>query len=253
MYNNEILSIVAGYISIASWVVVLLPQIWTNYKRKSGDSLSLPFLYIWAVGDLLNLTGAALQGLLKTMIILAVYYVLTDIIIILQVYYYRSRRIPIDEDVEETIPLINDNPPTPESRRQAIIKQFLSIFISLVGVCLTGVIAYVISSRNRSQKVNNYKTLDVWPQIFGWVSAFLYLGARIPQIIQNYKNKSTEGLSLAMFCFCVLGNISYSLSIILNSTDPEVLLINLAWIVGSGGTLIFDFIIFIQFYIYTTW
>ncbi|GBB97971.1 hypothetical protein RclHR1_03110003 [Rhizophagus clarus] len=254
MNENIVLSRVAGYVSIASWVVVLFPQIWINYKRKSGDSLSITFLYIWTIGDLLNLVGAIYQGLLPTMIILAVYYMLTDTTILLQIYYYRGRsRQTDDEIVGEIVPLIN-NSSTPESRRQARTKQFLSILISLVGVCLTGVIAYIISSRTKPQEISDKdQEMLILPQIFGWASAFLYLGARVPQIILNYQNKSTEGLSLAMFCFCVLGNITYSLSIILNSTDPDYLLINLAWLVGSGGTLIFDFIIFIQFYIYSTW
>jgi len=199
--------------------------------------------------------GAIHQKLLSTMIILAVYYTLTGSIIILQVYYYRRRSRQTDNEiVGEIIPLVN-NPPTPESRRQERIKQFLSILISFVGVCLTGVIAYVISSRMKSQEIsdNEDQGMNMVAQIFGWTSAFLYLGARIPQIIQNYQNKSTEGLSLAMFCFCVLGNISYSLSIILYSTDQEYLLKNLAWLVGSGGTLFLDLIIFVQFYIYSNW
>ncbi|CAB4394555.1 uncharacterized protein OCT59_018019 [Rhizophagus irregularis] len=253
MERNVVLSNVAGYISIASWVVVLFPQIWINYKRKSGDSLSPTFLYIWAVGDWLNLVGAVYQKLLTTMIILAIYYIIIDIIVIIQIYYYRRRRRQTDDEiVGETIPLIN-NTSTPESRRQERIKQFLFIFASLIGVCLTGVISYVITSRMKSQEVSNSEDqgMNIVAQIFGWASAFLYLGARIPQIIQNYQNKSTEGLSLAMFCFCVLGNITYSLSIIFFSIEPHYLLMNLAWLVGSGGTLIFDFIIFIQFFIYS--
>ncbi|CAG8719979.1 9491_t:CDS:2, partial [Cetraspora pellucida] len=39
--------------------------------------------------------------------------------------------------------------------------------------------------------------MKLLPQIFGWCSAILYLSARVPQIIQNYKSQSTKGLSLA--------------------------------------------------------
>ncbi|CAG8626291.1 14381_t:CDS:2, partial [Funneliformis mosseae] len=84
--------------------------------------------------------------------------------------------------------------------------------------------------------------MELLPQMFGWISAFLYLGSRIPQILQNYKSKSTEGLSLAMFCFSLLGNLTYCLSVVLHSTDPEFLLINLSWLIGSGGTMIFDIV-----------
>ena len=117
---------------------------------------------------------------------LAVYYLLTDVVIISQVYYYRrpTDEIVYDSTIEETTPLVSHNRSTPESRRQARIKQFLSIFLSLVGVCLTGAIAYFISSR--SQEISDYTSLpilvlnihkqgtELLPQIFGWVSAILY-------------------------------------------------------------------------------
>lgn len=44
-----------------------------NYQLQSGEGLSLPFIYIWLLGDMCNLCGAALAHLLPTMIILGVY------------------------------------------------------------------------------------------------------------------------------------------------------------------------------------
>ena len=49
------------------------PQIYENYSLQSGEGLSVPFVVIWLLGDLANLTGAILAGLLPTVIILAVY------------------------------------------------------------------------------------------------------------------------------------------------------------------------------------
>ncbi|KAJ3075125.1 hypothetical protein HK102_005672, partial [Quaeritorhiza haematococci] len=86
--------------------------------------------------------------------------------------------------------------------------------------------------------------------LMGYISAALYVGARIPQIYKNWKNKSCEGLSLLMFFFSVAGNVTYCLSIFFNSLDPEYLWINFPWLLGSGGTLVFDFIIFAQFFAY---
>jgi hypothetical protein len=100
-------------------------------------------------------------------------------VLILQVYYYRRQKD--DEIVGETTPFISNNNSTPESRRQARIKQFLSIFFSLVGVCLTGVIAYHVSNKSHEVISSSLKTLDkpnqemkLLPQIFGWASAVLY-------------------------------------------------------------------------------
>ncbi|CAG8519576.1 13873_t:CDS:2, partial [Gigaspora rosea] len=240
---------VSGYISIACWIVVSIPQLYENYRRKSSDSVSLSFLYIWLAGDLLNLTGSILQDLLSTAIYLAAYYVLSDFVIILQVYYYR-RKIAF-EDVEST-PLLSD----PQTSEKSKLNQIWGNLIGLIGVCLTGVIAYYFSSLPQSASpliqddIKVQQHMELLPQIFGWCSAILYLGSRIPQIIQNYNSKSTEGLSLGMFCFSVLGNITFCLSILSYSTEYEDLLVNLPWLLGSGGTLVFDFTIFAQFYLY---
>ncbi|KAF9430613.1 hypothetical protein BGZ76_000775, partial [Entomortierella beljakovae] len=92
---------------------------------------------------------------------------------------------------------------------------------------------------------------DVWaPLILGWGSAVLYLGSRIPQIYKNWRLKSCEGLSIMMFVFSVFGNVFYVASIFLNSLDFDYLIRNMPWWLGSGGTLLFDFTIFFQFYIY---
>lgn len=77
-------------ISIACWVVVFSPQIIENFRRRSADGLSLLFLAIWLLGDVFNILGAVMQGVLPTMIILAVYYTLADIVLLSQCLYYRG-------------------------------------------------------------------------------------------------------------------------------------------------------------------
>lgn len=54
-------------------IIVYSPQIYENYALQSGEGLSIVFVYIWLLGDLCNLVGAGLAGLLPTVIILAVY------------------------------------------------------------------------------------------------------------------------------------------------------------------------------------
>jgi solute carrier family 66 (lysosomal lysine-arginine transporter), member 1 len=46
-------------------------------------------------------------------------------------------------------------------------------------------------------------------EILGYISAILYLGARIPQIIKNQRERSCEGLSLLFFILSVIGNGTY--------------------------------------------
>ena len=54
-------------------VVVYSPQIYENFSLKSGEGLSVAFVVIWLAGDLCNLIGASMAGLLPTVIILAGY------------------------------------------------------------------------------------------------------------------------------------------------------------------------------------
>lgn len=60
-------------------------------RVRNGLANALPsplvFALQWLAGDLTNLLGALWQGLLPTMVILAVYYTLCDIVLIFQVRY----------------------------------------------------------------------------------------------------------------------------------------------------------------------
>ncbi|KAA8564596.1 hypothetical protein EYC84_011511 [Monilinia fructicola] len=81
---------ICGSISIACWIVVFSPQIIENWRRGSADGLSLQFIIIWLAGDVFNIWGAVLQGVLPTMIILAVYYTIADVVLLGQCFYYKG-------------------------------------------------------------------------------------------------------------------------------------------------------------------
>lgn len=106
-------------------------------------------------------------------------------------------------------------------------------------------------------------------EILGYASAVLYLGARIPQIIKNQKDRSCDGLSLLFFILSVLGNATYgagvslvpchsaestcradAIQILFHSVEKQYFLTNLPWLIGSLGTMAEDAIIFIQFSVF---
>ena len=64
----EAISGICGSISIACWVVVFSPQIIENFRRSSAEGLSIEFVIIWLAGDVFNILGAVLQGVLPTMV-----------------------------------------------------------------------------------------------------------------------------------------------------------------------------------------
>lgn len=97
-----------------------------------------------------------------------------------------------------------------------------------------------------------------------WLCSFLYLSSRSPQIIKNYRSKSTKGISVLLFLFAMLGNTFYTISIVsdiyllyhhqetLTHADSfhDVLMAQTPFIVGSSGTVLFDAIILFQFWYY---
>lgn len=83
--------------------------------------------------------------------------------------------------------------------------------------------------------------------VLGYASAVCYLGARIPQIIKNQRERSCEGLSLLFFILSLLGNATYGAGILFHSTEKEYFITNLPWLIGSLGTMVEDAVIFLQF------
>ncbi|KAK6459564.1 PQ loop repeat-domain-containing protein [Scheffersomyces xylosifermentans] len=111
--DAQAVSGITGSISIACWIIVFAPQIYENFRRQSSEGLSLTFIILWLAGDVFNVLGSVLQGVLPTMIILAVYYTLADIVLLWQCLAYGngestdlihlSPANPMNEDVLETV------------------------------------------------------------------------------------------------------------------------------------------------------
>ncbi|KAB5528884.1 PQ loop repeat-domain-containing protein [Coniochaeta sp. 2T2.1] len=85
----------------------------------------------------------------------------------------------------------------------------------------------------------------------GYLSAVAYLCARIPQIVKNYREKSCEGLALLFFLLSLTGNFTYGASLIAYSQNPKYIITALPWLLGSLGTIVEDFVIFVQFRLYS--
>ncbi|CAK3938667.1 vacuolar amino acid transporter [Lecanosticta acicola] len=340
----EAISGICGSISIACWVVVFSPQIIENFRRSSAEGLSVEFIIIWLLGDVFNILGAVLQGVLATMIILAIYYTFADIVLLGQYFYYKGFRLrdPRPDKKPDTgsdapterSPLIanghseSPRPPNaaavepngrhrsgssfrerlasldtthlspalpihpqpsnaadtealkphqPRSWTQAILFNSTAVIL----VILAGVAGYYLSppapeaknGRSAAKEQADSLNFSLWGQIFGYICAVLYLGSRVPQLLLNYRRKSTEGLNALFFLFACIGNLTYVLSIFAfepicsrhtrghwreSSCKPgeagaiygRYILVNLSWLIGSLGTLFLDFGVFLQFWVY---
>jgi uncharacterized protein with PQ loop repeat len=256
--------------------VVFTPQILQNFRRGSADGLSITFLIIWLAGDVFNIVGAVLQRVLPTMVILAAYYTLADIVLLGQCLYYRRRQrqagavdgshlspaTPLlleeqdeeaakDED-EELLRLLPPSPPTP-AWKSACFNAF-----ALLMVCAAGALGWLLTfsspSGDASREPVEFSPLG---QTFGYLCAVLYLASRIPQILLNARRRSCDGVSILFFIFACVGNATYVLSILANTGDgggggdyARYVAVNASWLLGSMGTLVLDVVIFAQFFVY---
>ncbi|KAI0721087.1 PQ loop repeat-domain-containing protein [Cerioporus squamosus] len=95
-------------------------------------------------------------------------------------------------------------------------------------------------------------------RISAWICTTLYLTSRLPQIWKNYVRKSVEGLSVYLFIFAFLGNFFYVASILtspnLQLPEPQAdafIRESIPYLLGSGGTLMFDVTIVTQAFLYS--
>ncbi|GAA96678.1 uncharacterized protein L969DRAFT_97034 [Mixia osmundae IAM 14324] len=397
-----------GALSIAAWLGVVFPQVVANYRNKSVEGLSLPFLLSWLAGDLTNLAGCLLTHQLPFQTWLASYFCVVDLCLMSQYIYYARQTSTFDEKLLFSAPSevypehrhlrrrtssergarlghgkqrpimpkhtysgsTVTSPPThgepldasvatltsivsyastpsveansrgrhdsrdhalshaPTSRRathlgqsadeaspatlqstrtfsspaqgrraqRAVSKQkaktmvFLSVAavlglrqynagpsarsISYGEAAWTPAQGWVVRStspssnwlgtRHRKRSLAFPSTSDgdapdedpqpaldtqrIIGRVSAWVCATLYLTSRCPQIYQNYRRRSVEGLAMLLFVAAFMGNLFYVISILVDpSTDLRE---SLPFLIGSGGTLCFDVTIVAQSYIY---
>ncbi|TQS37906.1 hypothetical protein Golomagni_01603, partial [Golovinomyces magnicellulatus] len=147
---------------------------------------------------------------------------------------------------------------TQKSQGNTWIFNTVFILVTIVVGILGWVISYwtgiwtPIPAPSNSSPFDTIDSTPIGAQVFGYLSAIFYLSARIPQILKNYRDKSCEGLALLFFILSLIGNATYSLSIICHSLQPNYLLTNLPWLIGSAGTMFEDAIIFLQFRQYSS-
>ncbi|KAL2758433.1 hypothetical protein ACRALDRAFT_2040618 [Sodiomyces alcalophilus JCM 7366] len=139
-------------------------------------------------------------------------------------------------------------------------KAWLYNTLSLVAVYIVGILGWFVSYKAGAWEADpdlpapdspgEKDTFTMIGLVLGYISAALYLCARIPQIIKNWREKSCEGLALLFFLLSLTGNAAYGASLIAYSQEKDYLLRALPWLLGSLGTIVEDSIIFVQFHLY---
>ncbi|EXJ77720.1 hypothetical protein A1O3_09949 [Capronia epimyces CBS 606.96] len=139
-----------------------------------------------------------------------------------------------------------------ESGTRLWFKNVMSVLAIVVVGAAGWALAYESGAWKPSPTSRDSNQEEIAPgaQILGYLSAVAYLGARIPQIVKNAREKSCEGLSLLFFVLSLMGNATYGAGILFHSTDRAYVQKNLPWLIGSLGTMAEDVMIFAQFHMY---
>lgn len=236
------------FISVSNflWLFVFVPQLYKNYRSKKSEGISLLLLFCMILGDIFSLMSGMAKGLNNIIIYSSIYHILLDIIIISQTLYYRIYSILLNNQIpdnQELIPLF-----APDYINQydysyfyLSFDEFLFLIIGFVLVVVSQI--FLILSNN-----------IILANTIAWISTFIFIVARIPQIRLNFKRKSTEGLSFLSFVIINITNLLFLTSILIILIDipselhNKYILKNIQWISGSFSTTFFDLIIFYQFY-----
>jgi|EP00670_Eutreptiella_braarudii_P002204 uncharacterized protein with PQ loop repeat len=205
--------------SVGVWVVAQLPQMIKNQTRRHAEDLSIHFLALWLAGDMSNLAGCLLVDAALTQTVLGVYFVLSDLILLGQWWAFSG------------------NATGPQMSK---VSKYFWMAVGIIAIM--GLIMCVLSGL----------TLSAIGDFLGWISGFIYLASRVPQIYQTFVTKHVEDLSIVLFACAVLGNSTYAASILTHSLNSEWLRKQAPFLLGSMGTLAFDAILVYQIVAYGT-
>ncbi|KAI8843474.1 PQ loop repeat-domain-containing protein [Chytriomyces cf. hyalinus JEL632] len=115
---REISSFVLGLLSLICFAVAFFPQIWLNYTRKSVEGLSWGLMVFWVFGDIGNLLGSLYTKQLPLQIYVASYFILLDVITLLQIVWYGTsirERLGLAEPVNFDEVVVGDDESDGES------------------------------------------------------------------------------------------------------------------------------------------
>jgi solute carrier family 66 (lysosomal lysine-arginine transporter), member 1 len=221
--------------------------------------------------------GCILTHQLPFQTLLASYYVLVDSVLMFQFVFYKILFPPRPQSLIPTNTLhFHPAHATPEIHpttaplkinrltRMAPNRDFQRSVLSIA--ILLGFVSLVAA--DPVDDIPDDTDMSEWiGHVFAWVCCSFYLTSRLPQILENNRRKSTQGINIALFTAALCGNIFYTIGILTNplahkaAAGGEFLLNALPYLLGSAGylfipsgtnvrTILFDVTILMQYFQY---
>jgi uncharacterized protein with PQ loop repeat len=219
------LSYIFSVISLVFYSIVYVPQFYVIYKSKSSSGISFWMLLLWTQADILSLIGTIVLYMHVSIVLIGYYHYTIGAIMILFVLYYKEKYIVSDSMIYER-----------KFTRKFLVQLVATVLFLAINTFVCLVLNFTITESH-----------DVVGECLGWITMSFYLIGRFPQMWLNYKRKSTEGLSLLMYLFTMLGNGFYILVI---TIDPETIQANVPWIVTGVTTIFLDIVVIGQHFYY---
>ena len=224
---RERLSFYIGMSSLFFWILCQLPQIIENYKNQSAHALANLLLVQWLFGDTLNLIGSLLTHQLAFQRLSAAVFVLLDISMILQKFYYygKSKRL------------------APVSFSSSAAQRIVFVAVAMISVAPSDISATslepitlnMMQSCESRPEISNQRL--VLGYVLGCISSCFYIGSRIAQITKIHRERTVQGITYGMFIFAVLGNFSYYTGILLRNNHITKAI---PWLIGSISCFLLD-------------
>jgi len=146
----------------------LWPQIYTNWKTKSAEGLSHRMLYLLAFGSCMSMLYEWFMCLPLAFRIMRPFSLTAVALVIAQAFLYTSK---------------------PQIRRYILLS-----YAILIGcVAVLGCVGFMYPTQVG--------------HLVGWIAALVYAFYPIPQVVKNFKRKSTQGLNFAFLTMVFFGNL----------------------------------------------
>jgi uncharacterized protein with PQ loop repeat len=203
-------------LSLVFYSIVYFPQFYVIIKTKSSDGISIYMMFFYTLADSLSLAGTLLLVLQLNLVAIGWFHLIMSICMLITIYIY--------------------------SDKKSVFKGLILVILimSIIAICIWIHI----------DLYNSFKEFIIVGTSIAWVTTSFYIIGRIPQLIHNYKRRSTEGLSKLMYVFTILGNLFYLLSTVTYSIEPDYIYLNIPWIILTIVNSCLDTIVIIQYYYY---
>lgn len=246
MTTGDVFSWTLASLSNVTWLFVIGPQLYKNYKLKSSNSISFSLVFCWIVGELLSMISAWGKGLSNVIIFIGMYHLVINVIFMAEILYYRKTN-----NIFESITVIEEeNEPLVTPIRNVKSNNFLNLKKEEMLMLFFTSIIMIILICGMSVSYMDFTNM------IAWLSTLTFIVSKIPQIILNRKLKNVEGLSKITFVCIILSNLFFLLSILIklpfleNSKHSFYFLNNLQWIIGTIISTIMDIILMGQIIYY---